>query len=252
MSFQLFWLGFLVQLLGIAIVLWCVWHICVVKSIQKKIVKSEKTGDFTKYKKPLAVLGFCLGSLMAVLMHYPMHFVVLGGIGFALLFHELPDEIKKRRNKRFAEYIINLTVLFETGLKTNVPLENVFEICAEQLNDKRLKVLFKQAGAVYMKTRSIESAFAELEKELDIPELGMLKMVLLEVEQMGQSGLVALESFSRLQETRAYELLSRRRDSANTLTTVAIACVLITSMLVYYAPIYRVVMKNIVEFFIGK
>lgn len=247
-----FWVIFLLQAVLIVFVLKTAYQLLMVRKIQNRIWKERSAKDIRDYRKTLAVLGFICGFLLAKVMRYPLHFVLMSAAGFGLLLHELPEEIRKRRNKKLSEHIMNLALIFETGLKTNVPVENIFEICAEQFDDKRFKLLFKQAGAVFMKTRSIVAAFAELKGEIDIPELEMLKMALVEVERMGQSGLVALESFSKLQATKAYEILSKRRDSANTMTTVAIACVLITAMLVYYAPIYRIVMQNIVNFFLAK
>jgi len=151
--------------------------------------------------------------------------------------------------KKTEKYLTTISTLFEIGIKSNVPLEKIFDTCAEVVKHAELSKALQRAGAVYIKTRDIEQAFEEVETVLTSPELKLFKTALKEVEKVGTSALISLETFANMQNLRANDYLSRRKESVTTYSTIAVALVLFAAMMVYFAPIYNLIMQSMTQFF---
>ncbi|WPX08166.1 hypothetical protein [Anaerocellum danielii] len=178
---------------------------------------------------------------------YPL--AIIGAVGFGALGYAMPTLIVKSMNKKVEKYLTTIATLFEIGIKSNVPLEKVFHTCAATIKHKKLSEALKRAGAVYIKTRDIDQALSEVETIITTPELKLFKTALKEVEKVGTSALVSLETFTNMQNLRANDYLSRRKESVTTYSTVAVAIILFAAMMVYFAPIYRLIMQSMIQFF---
>lgn len=178
---------------------------------------------------------------------YPLG--VVGAAGFGALGYAMPVTITKSINKKAERYLTTIATLFEIGIKSNVPLEKIFHTCAETVKHKKLSEALKRAGAVYVKTRDIEQALSEIETVITSPELKLFKTALKEVEKVGTSALISLETFTNMQNLKMNDYLTRRKESVPTYSTVAVAIILFAAMLVYFVPIYRLIMQSIIQFF---
>ncbi len=193
----------------------------------------------------MSVAGFFISAWWTG--SYPLGAV--GAAGFGALGYALPTTLIKSMNKKTERYLTTIATLFEIGIKSNVPAEKIFYSCAETVKHKKLSEALKRAGAVYIKTRDIDQALSEIETVIASPELKLFKTALKEVEKVGTSALISLETFTNMQNLRTNDYLARRKESVTTYSTVAVAIVLFAAMLVYFAPIYRLIMQSMIEFF---
>lgn len=136
----------------------------------------------------------------------------MGAFGFGAIGYVTPDLIAKSMAKKTEKYLTTISTLFEIGIKSNVPLEKIFDTCAEVVKHAELSKALQRAGAVYIKTRDIEQAFEEVETVLTSPELKLFKTALKEVEKVGTSALISLETFANMQNLRANDYLHDERN----------------------------------------
>ncbi|MEZ0536000.1 hypothetical protein ACAG39_01985 [Caldicellulosiruptoraceae bacterium PP1] len=240
---------FAIQIIVLAVAIYFIYSFIISFRIQTKIDKKDNEDKKTNIIKILlAIIGFILGSIIGY--YWTGTYIgIAGGFGFGILMYKLPEEFKKNRLNKISYQLSSIVTLFEVGIKTNVPIEKIFEASGEMFKDEKIKMIFKRAGAIYLKTKDIEEAFYELEKEIPISDIKLLKNSLKEIDKMGTSGIIALETFSKMQAVKSAENLIKKKESVTSLVTVAIAVILFGAMFVYFFPIYNSIMENMSVFF---
>lgn len=240
-----------IQVLGIAVAVTAGISAVTVFRINNRI--QSATAKIDKIQSKIQIIFALLMGIAGFFVSawwtgsYPL--AVMGAFGFGAIGYVTPDLIAKSMAKKTEKYLTTISTLFEIGIKSNVPLEKIFDTCAEVVKHAELSKALQRAGAVYIKTRDIEQAFEEVETVLTSPELKLFKTALKEVEKVGTSALISLETFANMQNLRANDYLSRRKESVTTYSTIAVALVLFAAMMVYFAPIYNLIMQSMTQFF---
>jgi len=241
----------IVQLAGIVTAITAGVSAVVIHSIQNRIQpqQAEKSTISSKLAPVFVIVFAVAGFFISAWWTGSYALAFVGAAGFGALGYATPHMISQIFARKMERYLSTIATLFEIGIKTNVPVEKIFYACATTIKHERLSMALKRAGAVYVKTRDIDQAFSEIETELNSPEVKLLKSAVKEIERVGTSALIALQTFANMQNLRINDYLSRRKESATTYSTIAIAMVLFAAMMVYFAPIYRLIMQSMIQFF---
>lgn len=239
-----------IQIIIISIALYIATSIFITNKINNKITtnKNELISSSNIeiiYAIIFGIAGYTLSKFIPTLTTGSR---ILLTIAFVMIGKETPKEVSNKKKEKIKEQLLQVSFIFEIGYKANIPLDKILVTVSRYFTEnEKLQKIFQKASAIYKKTRDTEEAFNEIENEININEIRLLKNAIIEAENTGNEGIKALEMYVKMQSMREIELLTKKANSVSTKVTITVSLILFAIILIYFIPLFNIIIDSLTK-----
>lgn len=211
--------------------------------IKKEIVQQTKI-----YAVLFGLLGAISGFVTGYMTQNNTIATILFSLGFAFIFYPVPYIIEQQKLKSFKKNLLFMSYYFEIAAKHNLPLDKILLLIADTVEHRKQQKLVKDMAALYKQTKDIDESF-KLLRHLNIPEIEFLRNALKEYERFGQQGIIAIQTFSNMQQqNRVYDMTVKEKTVDYVIMGAGIL-VLFGAMLCLIEPLFSNLLQNLSTLF---
>ena len=213
------------------------------KGIKKEYFRSTKA-----YAIVFGTLGALAGFVTGYMTQNNMTATILLALGFGFICYPVPYALEQMQLKSFKKNLLFMSYYFEIAVKHNLPLDRVILLIADTIDNRKQRKLVQNMAAVYKQTKNIDESFKAFE-HINIPELELLKSVLKEYERFGQQGILAIQTFSNIQQQNCVYDMTVKEKTVDYIIMGAGILVLFGAILCLIEPLFSNLLQNLSTLF---